>query len=371
MTKRDRPTREELIEDIRIAQEEKHGDSDKSITRDQYLEHSPKGYARSDWEYHFGTFQEFRRQAGVSSRRQVDQLARQLGKHASVDHFREWNEKRKEWGERYIRKNKARYQTVLGFADVHGPAADPFWLRVLLETAHRVQPNVICIAGDLFDLAEFSKFHVDPREWDVAGHLSFIHDKILAPLRERCPKAQMDLIEGNHERRFLKHLISNSPATRSFLADWHGWTVPKALKLDDYEMNYVAEADLAAWTKREERGELSKNFRIYYDCLLVHHYPQARDYGYPGFCGHNHKHEMWHSYSPQFGPYEWHQIGCGHRRDANYTDGLKWSNGFVLAHVDTELKEVLFEYVPVYNQAIVGGKFYYRAKDEVVLPGLK
>ena len=153
---------------------------------------------------------------------------------------------------------------------------------------------------------------------------------------------------------------------QTFLSDWHGWDVHQALKLDKHQMNYVAEADLSAWTKREMKQELSKNYRIYYDCVVAHHYPQGRDMGYPGFHGHHHKHEMWQSYSPAFGPFEWHQIGCGHRRDACYADGLKWSNGFILVHVDTQDKEVNMEYVPVTNKAIVGGKFYHREKKEVV-----
>jgi len=372
MTNRDnRPSKQDCIDDLRRVQHEVHGDDRQhAITREQYRN---LGLYPQDalWKPHFATFQEFKRQAELAPDRDVDKLARDLGKHVSADKYREINKERKEWGDRYLRKNKTRYQTILGFADVHDIHVDPFWLRVVLDTAHRVQPDIVCIDGDLFDLSEFGKFFVDPREWNLIGHLQFVHNKILAPLRDMCKDAQIDLIEGNHEERLIKHLCNNSAAMRTLLSDWHGWDVAKALKLDEHQINYVANADLTAWTKRDEKAEISKNFRIYYDCCVAHHLPEGRRMGYPGFNGHNHKHELWSAYSPTFGPFEWHQIGCGHKRDAVYTDGLNWANGFVLVHVDTQDREVNFEYIPVTNKACVGGKFYFREKNEIVLPGRK
>jgi len=371
MTKKDnRPTKQECIEDLLRVQKALHGENSNGIiTRDQYREHG--FHAEHIWKPLFGYFQEFRRQAGITPTRADDQLSRDLSKHVSADQYREINKQRKEWGENYVRKNKARYQTILGFADVHDINVDPFWLRVLIDTARRAQPDIICINGDLFDLAEFGRFYIDPREWDLVGRLKFVHEKVLAPLRDACKDAQMDLIEGNHEERLIKHLCNNSSSMRALLSDWHGWDVATALKLDEHQINYIANNDLTAWTKRDERAEISKNFRIYFDCVVAHHFPEGRKMGYPGFNGHNHKHEIWSAYSPTFGPFEWQQIGAGNRRDAIYTEGLNWANGFILIHVDTQDKEVNMEYVPITNKAVVGGKFYYREKEEIVIPGRK
>lgn len=367
MTKSDSPTKQECIADIWRVQKNLHGeDTEQLVSRDQYLKHGLIG--RNVWEPLFGSFRQFRKEAELDRNREADKLARDIGKHVSVDRYRELSKERKEWGERYIRKNTARYQTILGFADVHDKNVDPFWLRVMLDTTHRVQPDIICIDGDLFDLSEFGRFYVDPREWDLVGRLEFVHNKILAPLRDMCKDAQIDLIEGNHEERLIKHLCNNSAATRVLLSDWHGWDVARALKLDEHQVNYVAHADLAAWTKREQKIESAKNFRLYYNCVVAHHEPEGRAMGFPGFNGHHHKHELWQSYSPQFGPFEWHQIGAGCRRNAVYTDGLRWANGFILVHVDTQDREVNFEYIPITNKAIVGGKFYYREKSEIVVP---
>lgn len=363
-------TRDECINDLRRVQEEIHGDSmSKVVSRNQYREHGK--YSDSTWDFHFGSFTEFRRHAGLFLTRPQQQLERDIAKHASVDHYRQVSEERKEWGDKYIRKNKNRHQLILGIADIHDIMVDPFWLRVVLDTAKRVQPDIICIDGDLFDCPEFGKYVVDPREWNVVKRIRFVHDSVLKPLRKVCPDAQIDLIEGNHEARLIKHLADATPAMRAVLADLHGWQLQDLFLLKELEINYVSDANLAAWTKRDLQKELSKNYKIYYDCVVAHHYPDGRNFGMPGFNGHHHKHEMWQGYSPTWGPYEWHQIGCGHRRDASYTEGLKWSNGFILVHVDTIEKEVNFEYIPVTNRAIVGGRYYYRTAEEDVLKGRK
>ena len=366
-----RLSKAEVIKDIKNAQVKLHGENAyKVISRDKYREMSM--YTEYQFMTLFGTFAELKRQAGLWSSRAERKEALAVAHHASVDNLRKLSSDRKDWGERYLRPNSARHQLILGAADLHDTEVDPFFLRVFLDTARRSQPDVVSFGGDVFDLPEFSTFYQDPREWDQTERLRFVHEEIFGPLREALPEAQIDLIEGNHERRLLKNITNNSPSTRAFLADWLDLTIEKALKLNLHKINYIAEGDLAVWSKRDEKAELAKNFKIYFDAMVVHHYtPGGRSLGFPGFSGHNHKHEMWNAYSPIFGPFEWHQIGCGHRRDARYTDGLKWHNGFILCHVDTKDKITNFEYVPVTNHAVVGGKFYTRNKNEIVIPGHK
>jgi hypothetical protein len=366
-----KPARDDLIKDINRVQVSVHGkESEKIISRDRYLKHGK--FSKRQWNAVFGTFQEFRRQAGIKPRRQIDKIERDIGKHASIDHLKKLNAERKEWGERYLRENSNRYQLIIGSADWHDIESDPFMLRVFLDTLHRAQPDVISFAGDIYGHSEFGKYHVDPRDWDPVRRMRFVNCDILGESRSRCPNAQIDIVEGNHERRLLKHLTSNSPAAMVFLSDWLGLTIKDMLKLEDLEINYVAEADMTAWTKQAEAKELAKNFRIYFDCVLVHHYTNlGKAMGYPGFSGHNHKHMAYADYSPQFGSYEWHQIGCGCARNANYTEGLKWGNGFILVHVDVKNRVPNFEYIPVTDHACVGGKMYYRERKEIVTPGRK
>lgn len=355
-------TAQQCVEELQRVQKR---EPEVEITRNSFRNNSQ--ISDAVWSQHFGTFEEFKRQAGVKLTRQQHALERSIAKHASVDHYRRMTIDRMDYAEKYERPSESRFKTILACSDLHDQEIDPFFLRVLLDTALRVQPDVISLVGDVFDLAEFGKYGVDPREWDVVGRVKFAHDSILRPLRENCPKTQIDFIEGNHEARLLRQLADATPALRAVLSDLHGFTVGKLLGLDEFEINYIAKADLAAWTKREFEKELANNYKVYYDTVICHHFPHARNMGLPGVNGHHHRHHVWSAYSPIFGPYEWHQMGAGHKRSASYCEGENWHNGFCLIHVDTQTKSTNFEYVSVTDFAVSGGKWYARNPSETGL----
>jgi len=336
-------------------------DETKAVSRNYFRNHSK--ISEATWNRYFGTFSEFKRQAGVVLTRQQHMHERNIAKHASVSQYKELNF-RKDYGDKYIRESGDRFKTVLVCSDLHDKEIDMFYLRVLIDTARRVQPNVICFVGDVFDLAEFGKYDVDPREWGVVDRITFVHEEIFAPLREACPDTQFDLIEGNHEARLLRQMADATPALRSVLADLHGFTIAKLLGLDKFEINYISKADLATFNKAEFKKELAKNYKIYWDTILCHHFPHGRNLGMPGVNGHHHRHEIWSSYNPMFGPYEWHQLGSGHRRVASYTEGEKWHNGFALINLNVETKSTNFDYIPITDFAISGGKWYHREVGE-------
>lgn len=338
-------------------------DPEKIVTRNYFRNHS--SISESTWNRYFGTFEEFKRQAGIKLSRQQHAHERAIAKHASVDHYRRINIERQDWAEKYVRENANRFKSMLVCSDLHDVEIDLFYLRVLIDTAKRNQPDVIVLAGDIFDLPEFGKYSVDPREWNVVGRIKFAHEQILQPLREACPNAQIDFIEGNHEARLLRQLADATPALRAVLSDLHGFTISKLLGLDRYEINYIAKADLAAFTKRDFERELASNYKIYFDTVLIHHFPHARSMGLPGVNGHHHRHQVWSEFNPIYGPYEWHQLGAGHKRSASYCEGERWHNGFVMVNVDTETKATNFDYVSVTDFAVSGGKFYYRNPSEI------
>ena len=249
-------------------------DEDKVVTRNYFRVHS--NISESTWNRHFGTFAEFKRQAGITLTRQQHQLEREIAKHASVDHYRAMLVERADYANKYIRENSDRFKTILVASDLHDVEIDPFFLRVFLDTCERIHPDVIVLNGDVFDLPEFGRYTVDPREWDVVNRIRFVHDNILKPLRERCPDTQIDLIEGNHEVRLIRHLADSTPALRAVLSDLHGFTIGKLLGLEEFQINYIASADLSAWTKRDLNKEIEKNYKVYWDCALFHEPPQMR-----------------------------------------------------------------------------------------------
>lgn len=322
--------------------------------------------SEATWNRYFGTFIEFKRQAGIQLSRHAHRLELNIAKHASVDVQRSMNEQKADWGEAYLRSFSKRFQSVLVLTDIHDKSCDPFYRRVSLDTARRLQPEKIVIPGDLFDLPEFSKHTKDPRSFELLSRIAWVH-AFLGELREACPSAEITVTEGNHEFRLLRHLAEESPAMMVVLADLHGFTVSKLLGLDQFELNYVARGDLTAWNEKAIKDQIRKNYVLLYNSVLFGHYPDMRHMGYPGASGHHHRHELWSSYSPQFGPMEWHQIGCGHVREASYMAGETFANGFLICHVDTERRRTQFEYADVsHHRACVGGKFYERTDLEPV-----
>lgn len=596
---RENYTAEDCIEELRRLQNANQG---KDINRVFYRNETKT--SDSTWNRYFGTFDEFKRQAGLTLTRSQQRLEKQIAVHASRDQYEAFNEERRAYEGKYLRPNKNRFKTLLIASDLHDIDCDKFFLRVMTDVAKRAKPDVFVFGGDLFDLPEFGKYTVDPREWDVVKRINFVHKEILKPLREVIPNTQIDLIEGNHECispdtevltdrgwmrarhlhegfniasypldgsridfnpplalrafslvesctvrgllstedislshkidldgelkpvkqflgknikvnrkrlalniqveqdapimdddvkygfaasfyqlrarlqmsrdefyrllsqlskrqlelglqamkdacklfnfkygryftsndrasrealqtacmlngmvaelrtkslyiydkipqttvqvkptgrqtvvaiqtkngtlitrnegvinftgncRLIKHLADATPALRAVLSDLHGFTISKLLGLDEFEINYIAKADLKAWTKRDENKEIANNYKVYYDSFLVHHLPQARDMGMPGCHGHHHKHIVWSAFSPNFGTYEWHQLGCGHKRSASYCEGEKWGIGFALAHIDTQTRATAIEYIPITDFAVAGGKWYQRHESE-------
>ncbi len=353
--KRHDGTREELIEDIRTLA---IANPELAISRNWYRINGT--FSESNFSQFFGTFHEFKRQAGIVLTRQQHHLEKQIAKHASVDHYREMNNERHSYGDKYDKPSNKRFKQVVIVGDLHDKNVDPFYMDVLIDTLQRVQPDVIVLNGDIFDLQEFSKYHTDPRDFDVVGRIQFVHEHILKRIRTVCPHSQVDFIEGNHEARLLKHLADATPALRCVLSDLHGMTVSSLLGLDKFQINYIAKGDLSAYNIRDVHKEISKNYKVYFDSFIVSHEGTAKNLGFPGCNGHHHKTVIESLYNEHFGTYNWVQHGCGHRLDAEYCHP-KWANGFVIATCDIETKRTVFDTITFQeNFAIVGGVFYER-----------
>lgn len=357
-------TKEQCIEELRrIAK----AHPDQQITRNFFRTNS--SISEATWNRFFGTFNEFRRQAGLHLSRHAHRLERSIAKHASTDILLSMDAEKRSYEGKYEKPADSRWQTILVGSDIHDIDCDPFWRRVFIETAGRVQPETICLNGDLFDLPEFGKYGQDPREWNLIKRIQWVHE-FLAELRSVAPNAQIDLIEGNHEFRLFRHLSEQTTAMKVILSDLHGFDIASLLGLDQFEVNLIARASLKAWTEKDIKDEINReNWKKYHDAVIAHHFPHARNMGWPGWNGHHHAHIVWHGYNPMHGAYEWHQLGSGHSRTATYTEAEKWGNGFLIAHVDTQSKHTAFEYVQMQDFCVVGGRFYQRNPEERVRTG--
>jgi hypothetical protein len=350
--------KQEIILDLQnVAELNENG----NVTRLGYREHGR--FTSYEIEAEFGSFTEAKRAAGIMHTRLQQQLLGQAARHAAHDELRKLNIDRNDFGDKYLKPSGKRFQTLTVISDLHDEDLDPFVRRVFIDTVKRAEPDIICLGGDVFDLPEFGKYTVDPRTWDVVGRIKAVHN-FLEELREAAPDAQIDMIEGNHEYRLLRHLGEASPAIKAVLSDIHGMTVSSLLGLDKFEVRYIARGDLAAWTKTDIRQEIRKNYAVYFDTFLVDHFPDGIKRGLSGVNGHHHRYASQTFYSQLRGPSRWDQLGCGHRRAAEYCDGHHWNMGFMNAHIDTQEHRVSMNYIPIGDFAEVGGKFYMREEGE-------
>ena len=64
------------------------------------------------------------------------------------------------------------------------------------------------------------------------------------------------------------------------MEDVHGKDLRWLLGLDKYEINYISKAGAATFTKGHIKKELRKNWKVYYDSVLAHHYPIGQRINY-------------------------------------------------------------------------------------------
>lgn len=353
--------RDAIISDIVRVQDIYQGESP-YVTRTFYRENG--SFSDRQIQNVFGSFREARRAAGVEDSRAQAGFLLQLAKHNAHDNYRLMNIDKMDFGDKYRKPSGKRFQSIVLASDIHDTNCDPFWRRVFIDHIKRVQPEIVCLGGDVYDLPEFGKYDVDPREWDVVGRIQWVHE-FLKDIREAAASAEIVFIEGNHEHRLLRHLGEATPALKVVLSDLHGFTVPKLLGLDAYEVRYVARADLGTFNKGDLLKELSRNYEVFFNSFMVDHFPTGANRGVPGANGHHHRYLSQTYYSNKYGSYRWDQLGCGHVCRASYCDGEQWNNGFMTIHVDTQNEMPLMNYHHVGQSfAEIGGKFYYRNSEE-------
>lgn len=326
-------TTEDCLSDLRRVQEE-HPTT--HITRQAYRKLGK--YSDSTWDSRFGTFHEFRRQAGLELSRGQTKLERDIAKHSSLDVYRGFAEVEVlPWVGKYERTDTKKWQSGIIASDFHDKEVDPFVMGVLLETIKRVQPTIVCLAGDVYDNYEFSRFATDPRQHDTAGRMRFVRDNILRPIREAAPSAQIDLLMGNHEHHLLRHMADRTPEMRTILSDFMGLSLSDIMGLSEFEINLVTKHDLAAFRSADIRSEIAKNRKTYFNCLTASHYPDPKfTLGTNWVSGHTHKPGMHSSSSELLGPLLGVVNGGMCKVDASYVEKNRDQNGFTIVEFNVE-----------------------------------
>ena len=351
----------ELIDDIRRVQQE---NPEKFITRNFYKNNG--SYTESAWTSLFGTFEEFKRYAALNVSRGVHRIELNTAHHAAKDRYRGFQEIELDpcVGKYDRPDNTPGYKRIVVASDFHGQNSDPFVLKVLIETISRIKPDVVCLAGDVYDLYDFSRFDKDPRQSNLKAEFDFVKNKILSPIRNAAgPKCLIDFILGNHDARLLRHLADKTPYMKVLL-ELMGHTMSSLMGLDEFQINLVSRMDLAAHKPMELRHEMAKNYKTYYSLLTIDH-GDTKNNGFK-LCrvyGHTHKPSLSTNVHEVYGDIWSMCLGSIAKIDLEYVDGLnRYHNGFGIVHIDTERNTCVAE--PVIfsnNMAIVGGKIYTRS----------
>ena len=332
------------------------------LTRNYFRNHAR--CSEATWNRYFGKFAEFKRAANLTLSRHAQRLELNIARHASTDIVQDFNLARMSYGQKWYKRTGKRYQSMIVVNDIHDVSCCPFYRRMFLTACMQADPDIICLNGDIFDLPEFGKYSVDPRTWDVKGRIEWVHT-LLQDVREICPDAEMVFVEGNHEFRLNRHLTEQSPALKTILGDLMGLTIADLFGLNQFEIRYVAKADLKAFNHSDIKRQVTKNYEVFFDQFVCHHFPQGSQLALPGCNGHHHQWKITPMFNEIFKSYQWIQVAAGHVRDAEYCDGRKWSNGFLMVHMDTQNKTNYVETIDTTNDfCVLGGQFYDRLPEE-------
>lgn len=353
-------SKEDCIEDLRQVQKEY---PDSFISRNFYRVNGK--YSDSTWNQHFGTFAQFRRSADLELSRSQQHLEKKIARHAHLDVYREfYTSEVAPWVGKYERKHdNGRIKTLVIGSDFHDVESDEFVLSVFLDTVKRVQPDVIVLNGDVFDMYELSRYDQDPREFRIKERYDFVRERIFKPLREIAPDTQIDFIVGNHEQRMLKLLADRTPAMK-VLIDLMGITFSQLLGLDEWKINLISKNDFAAYSSKEMHEEVKRNYRRYFDTVVVHHFGDEQ-YALSSVGGHTHKPKMTTMANEAVGPVWQITTGAICKIDASYHEQkVNAQNGFAIVHIDTYERSAVAENILFGKKfTVVAGKYYFRKED--------
>lgn len=332
------------------------------------------GIPDKDWEFHFGSFTEFKRAAGLDdSTRKSKKIQTIRTKEASVDKLRAENNVRWSWDEQYKSKEEGRFLTFVVASDVHDEMCDPFFRRMFIQAILNRQADKVIYNGDLIDNAEISNYKKRLSDYNPVRRMNWVHEFISDCRDAAKTSAEFILVEGNHEYRLISHLTEHSPYVMDML-DAKGMNARQFFGLDQFHVNYYSRADFGTFTEKDIQNELKRNYyKFRSDAgshVLFHHFPQGKDFGMPGCNGHHHKFHALSMKNETYGPYNWYQTGGGTRRHVDYlvNMGEFWQNGFMIVTVDKKnVKNTVFEYVDCTNEICnLDGTIHLRNEDEKV-----
>lgn len=217
--------------------------------------------------------------------------------------------------------------TVGIISDLHVPYHSE--KAVLSAINHLKSLGISCLVinGDLCDFYSISRWIKDPRKRDFGQEMADCR-QMIEQIRKQFPDIPILLKQGNHEERYDHWLFQHAPE----LVDEPSISLPKMLKLDEYEVEYVGEhrpvmiGKLPVLHGHELKNGISAPvnpargaFMRTLHTVLV---------------GHSHR-SSGHCEPDMFGReiFTW-SVGCLADLNPDYSRFAKYNHGFAAVHVD-------------------------------------
>ena len=231
-------------------------------------------------------------------------------------------------------------------SDIHIPYEDKESVRGVLNFIYKLKPEYLILGGDLMDFYELSRFDKSPER---RGTLQLEIDRCrayLQEMRKNLPKTKMIFIEGNHENRLKRWLVSN-PDVHSL----RSLSVSSLLGLEELDIEYMDEF-------------IYKNFLFKHGNFITRYTANKElvHEGMSGLSGHTHKMQV---------AYQTDRISTkgwwvnGHLCDPNQAHyGPKrkdWQQGFTLVSFEPKGDHFHVEHIFVNTDShkfCYGGKIY-------------
>jgi hypothetical protein len=128
-------------------------------------------------------------------------------------------------------------RTELLGSDFHFPFEDKPSYGLFLKVAKDLQPDILCLLGDIADFYAVSAHDKDPNRATPSAfksEIGYIREK-LKQMRDACPDARMIFKSGNHETRLERYINKNAAA----LKDLDCLSIKSLLGLDELNIEYV------------------------------------------------------------------------------------------------------------------------------------
>lgn len=148
-------------------------------------------------------------------------------------------------------------QTIAVIGDIHCPYHDPRAVKIAVKILKDLEPHRVILIGDVVDFYSISRYDKKPnRINDLQSDCDQTHD-LLTEIVSASTRSKYEYIEGNHENRLSRFLLTKAPELWSLRV----LSVPELLRLGELGIEYKHETRVGNMTATH--GHFARNHSGY------------------------------------------------------------------------------------------------------------